>query len=144
VAGFGRLAAVEADRRQGASEVENYGRGPWQEGLRNSTLYVTLVALQYKCILAIKSASVPPRGGAREPGRQLSAFLDCANRLLEQTETLCTAAHRGRCDGGNGKNSLAGRVSPSGDLRTQLLRLDVRIELIDHGDLYLWRPLPPI
>ena len=52
VAGFSRLAAVEADRRQGASEVENYGRGPWQEGLRNSTLYVTLVALQYKCILA--------------------------------------------------------------------------------------------
>ena len=52
MAGFGRLAAVEVDRRQGASEVENYGRGPWQEGLRNSTLYVTLVALQYKCILA--------------------------------------------------------------------------------------------
>ena len=70
--------------------------------------------------------------------------MDRANSLLEQTETLCTAAHRGRCDGGNGKNSLAGRVSPSGDLRTQLLRLDVRIELIDHGDLYLWRPLPPI
>ena len=52
MARFGRLAAVEVDRRQGASEVENYGRGPWQEGLRNSTLYVTLVALQYKCILA--------------------------------------------------------------------------------------------
>ena len=52
MAGFGRLAAVEVDRRQGASEVENYSRGPWQEGLRNSTLYVTLVALQYKCILA--------------------------------------------------------------------------------------------
>ena len=31
--------------------MENYGRGPWQEGLRNSTLYVTLVALQCKCIL---------------------------------------------------------------------------------------------
>ena len=52
MASFGWLAAVEADRRQGASEVENYGRGLWQEGLRNSTLYVTLVALQYKCILA--------------------------------------------------------------------------------------------
>ena len=52
MAGFSRLAAVEADRRQGASEVENYGRGPWQEGLRNSTLYITLVALQYKYILA--------------------------------------------------------------------------------------------
>ena len=51
MAGFGWLAAVEADRRQGASKVENYGRGLWQEGLRNSTLYVTLVALQYKCIL---------------------------------------------------------------------------------------------
>ena len=49
---------MEADRRQGASEVENYGRGPWQEGLRNSTLYVTLVALQYKCILARGSAFV--------------------------------------------------------------------------------------
>ena len=52
VAGFSQLAAMEADRRQGASKVENYSRGPWQEGLRNSTLYVTLVALQYKCILA--------------------------------------------------------------------------------------------
>ena len=52
MAGFGRLAAVEVDRRQGASKAENYGRGPWQEGLRNSTLYITLVALQCKCILA--------------------------------------------------------------------------------------------
>ena len=52
MAGFSRLAAVEVDRRQGASEVENYGKGPWQEGLRNSTLYITLVALQYKYILA--------------------------------------------------------------------------------------------
>ena len=51
MASFGQLAAVEADRRQGASKAENYSRGPWQEGLRNSTLYVTLVALQYKCIL---------------------------------------------------------------------------------------------
>ena len=58
--GFGRLAAVEADRRQGASEVENYGRGPWQEGLRNSTLYVTLVALQYKYILARLLKQRPP------------------------------------------------------------------------------------
>ena len=53
MAGFGWLAAVEADRRQGASKVENYNRGPWQEGLRNSTLYITLVALQYKYILAV-------------------------------------------------------------------------------------------
>ena len=53
MASFGRLAAMEADRRQGASEVENYSRGPWQEGLRNSTLYITLVALQYKYILAV-------------------------------------------------------------------------------------------
>ena len=52
MAGFGRLAAVEVDRRQGASKVENYGRGPWQEGLHNFTLYVTLIALQYKYILA--------------------------------------------------------------------------------------------
>ena len=51
MASFGRLAAVEVDRRQGASEVENYGKGPWQEGLYNFTLYITLVALQYKCIL---------------------------------------------------------------------------------------------
>jgi len=40
--------------KQGASEVENYGRGPWQEGLRNSTLYITLVALQCKYILALR------------------------------------------------------------------------------------------
>ena len=66
---------------------------------------------------SIKSTSVPPRGKAQEPSMQLLAFhLDRANRLLEQTKTLYTAAHRGRCDGGNGKNSLAGRVSPSGDL----------------------------
>ena len=62
MAGFGWLAAVEADRRQGASEVENYGRGPWQEGLRNSTLYVTLVALQYKCILAELKATLKVLG----------------------------------------------------------------------------------
>ena len=82
-----------------------------------------------------------------EPGNLAGSYwcsTDCANRLLEQTETLYTAAHRGRCDGGNGKNSLAGRVSPSGDLQTQLLRLDIRIELINHSDLYLWRPLSPI
>ena len=34
-----------------------------------------------------KSASVPPRGGAREPGRQLSEFRqDRVNRLPEQTQ----------------------------------------------------------
>jgi len=66
VAGFGRLAAVEADRRQGASEVENYGRGPWQEGLRNSALYVTLVALQCKCILGVR---VGPGGCCERYGR---------------------------------------------------------------------------
>ena len=62
VAGFGRLATVEADRRQGASKVENYGRGPWQEGLRNSTLYITLVALQYKCILGRRTYAKSYRG----------------------------------------------------------------------------------
>ena len=36
---------------------------------------------------SIKSTSVSPRGGAREPSMQLLAFhLDCANRLLEQTQ----------------------------------------------------------
>jgi len=67
VAGFGRLAAVEADRRQGASEVENYGRGPWQEGLRNSALYVTLVALQCKCILARKRPAKTTARKRKEP-----------------------------------------------------------------------------
>ena len=34
-----------------------------------------------------KSASAPPRGGAREPGMQLSAFhQDCTDRLPEQTQ----------------------------------------------------------
>jgi hypothetical protein len=74
VAGFGRLAAVEADRRQGASEVENYGRGPWQEGLRNSTLYVTLVALQYKCILAERTSRMRrPTGRERRPNEPYTA-----------------------------------------------------------------------
>ena len=66
MAGFGRLAAVEADRRQGASKAENYGRGPWQEGLCNSTLYITLVALQYKYILAAQrpnSVNTPTASG---------------------------------------------------------------------------------
>ena len=36
---------------KGRPKAENYGRGPWQEGLRNSTLYITLVALQCKYIL---------------------------------------------------------------------------------------------
>ena len=60
MASFSQLAAVKADRRQGASKVENYSRGPWQEGLRNSTLYVTLIALQYKYILATQPRPLAP------------------------------------------------------------------------------------
>ena len=55
------------------SEVENYGRGPWQEGLRNSTLYVTLVALQYKCILGSDSQlQVSLLGLFARPSRHLA------------------------------------------------------------------------
>ena len=49
-----------------------------------------------------KSASAPPRGGAREPGRQLSAFhQDRANRLPEQTQRrVYGGAARARRHGG--------------------------------------------
>ena len=49
-----------------------------------------------------KSASAPPRGRAREPGRQLSAFhQDRANRLLEQTQRhIYGGAARARRHGG--------------------------------------------
>ena len=54
-----------------------------------------------------KSASAPPRGGAREPGRQLSAFRqDRANRLPEQTQRRVYggAARAQRRGGGIVKN----------------------------------------
>ena len=49
-----------------------------------------------------KSASAPPRGGAREPGRQLLAFRqDGANRLPEQTQRrVYGSAARARRHGG--------------------------------------------
>ena len=49
-----------------------------------------------------KSASAPPRGEAREPGRQLSAFhQDRANRLPEQTQRrVYGGAARARRHGG--------------------------------------------
>ena len=49
-----------------------------------------------------KSASAPPRGGAREPGRHLSAFRqDRANRLPEQTQRrVYGGAARARRHGG--------------------------------------------
>ena len=49
-----------------------------------------------------KSASAPPRGGAQEPGRQLSAFhQDYANRLPEQTQRhVYSSAARARRHGG--------------------------------------------
>ena len=80
MAGFGRLAAVEADRRQGASKAENYGRGPWQEGLRNSTLYITLVALQYKYILDCLKAK-PNKHARREWSLEAAQLLTGARRV---------------------------------------------------------------
>jgi len=50
------------------SEQQSF-HGPWRPGQQDDS---------------IKSASAPPRGGAREPSMQLLAFhLDRANRLLE-------------------------------------------------------------
>ena len=71
-----------------------------------------------------------------EPGN-LAVLLvfhqDRVNRLLEQTQRRTYgSASRAPRRGGDGKIFLAGRVSPSGDLRTQLLRLDVRFELLNH------------
>ena len=68
---------------------------------------------------------------AVEPGNLavvLAFHRDRANRLLEQTQRRvygCAASALRR--GGGVKNSLAGRVSPSGGLRTRLLRLYVRV-----------------
>jgi hypothetical protein len=66
---------------------------------------------------------------------QLLAFhLDRANRLLEQTRRRaygCAAPALRR--GGSGKNFSAGRVSPSGGLRTQLLRLCISLVYLKYG-----------
>ena len=84
MAGFGRLVAVEADRRQGASKAENYGRGPWQEGLRNSTLYITLVALQYKYILAV-ALRKPKKGDFKNPKiYRLIALLNIVGKIMDK------------------------------------------------------------
>ncbi len=48
----------------------------------------------------MKSASAPPRGGAREPG----SYYWCSNWIVSidyqsKRRDVCTAAHRWRCDG---------------------------------------------
>ena len=71
-----------------------------------------------------------------EPGN-LAVLLvfhqDRANRLLEQRQRRTYgSASRALRRGGDGKFFLAGRVSPSGDLGTQLLHhLDVRFRAIE-------------
>jgi len=78
-----------------------------------------------------KSASAPPRGGAREPGRQLLAFhQNRANRLPEQTQRRvysCTVLALQR--GGGVKKIFAGRVSPNEKLQKQPLRLYISLHL---------------
>ena len=54
------------------------------------------------------------------------------------------SASRALRRGGDGKNFLAGRVSPSGDLRTQLLRLNVRNRAIKPRQTTSGDPFPPI
>ena len=81
-----------------------------------------------------------------EPGNlavPLVFYQDRANRLLEQTQRrMYGSASRALRRGGDGKKFLAGRVSPNGDLRTQLLRLNVRFELSNHGNLHYIRRTP--
>ena len=66
------------------------------------SLYKMLSVFLFLLAGSKKSASAPPRGGAREPGRQLSAFRqDCANRLPEQTQRrVYGGAARARRHGG--------------------------------------------
>ena len=89
-----------------------------------------------------KSASAPPRGGAREPSRQLSAFhQDRANRLPEQTQRRvysCAASALRR--GGGVEKIFAGRVSPNEKLQKRPLRLYISLQSTsDHG-IYNRRP----
>jgi len=93
----------------------------------------------------MKSASAPLRSGAREPGRQLSAFhQDRANRLPEQTQRRvysCAASALRR--GGGVENFFAGRVSPNGSFKNGR-HVCTRSNDSNHGDLPPTSPLPPV
>ena len=109
MAGFGWLAAVEVDRCQGASKAENYGRGPWQEGLRNSTLYITLVALQCKCILATYLIALASLGyGPRDTRTRLLGGRGRAGGLQAGVYSVCI---QGSKELGAGKHDTTIRQS---------------------------------
>jgi len=74
-----------------------------------SRVLATRPSQQYGQDDSIKSTSVPPRGGAREPSMQLLAFhLDCANRLLEQTQRRAYGCAALALRRGSAKKSLLG------------------------------------
>ena len=95
-----------------------------------------------------KSASVPPRGGAREPGRQLSAFRqDRANRLLEQTQRhVYGGAARAQRRGGGIMKIFHCEGEPQQELNTATTTSFVYSIYSNHGITYLQRrdPLPLI
>ena len=83
-----------------------------------------------------------------EPGNlavPLVFYQDRANRLLEQTQRrMYGSASRALRRGGDGKKFLAGRVSPNGDLKTQLLCFNVRNRAIKPRQTTFSDPFPPI
>ena len=93
----------------------------------------------------MKSASAPPRGGAREPG----SYYWCSIGIVSidyqsKRRDVRTAAHRWRCDGWARKRSFfAGRVSPNKASETQPTRLNVRSTCSNHTYIYFSVPPPP-
>ena len=81
-----------------------------------------------------KSASAPPRGGAREPGRQLSAFhQDRANRLSEQTRRrVHSYAAPALRRGGGVENFSLGGWAPTESSKTVSVTLLVELNLSVH------------
>jgi len=93
----------------------------------------------------MKSASAPPRGGAREPG----SYYWCSIGIVSidyqsKRRDVRTAAHRWRCDGWARRRSffLAGRVSPNKASETRPTRLNVRSTCSNYIYIY-YSSVPP-
>ena len=93
-----------------------------------------------------KSASAPPRGEAREPGMQLSAFhQDRANRLPEQTQRRVygSAARASRRCGGIMKNfHWEGEPQQELDIATTTTSLCI-LQLIIRSTAFTTSGVPP-
>jgi len=94
----------------------------------------------------MKSASAPPRGGAREPG----SYYWCSIGIVlidyqSKRRDVRTAAHRWRCNKWARRRSFfTGRVSPNKASETRLARLNIRLTYSNYDFIYFSVPPPPI